>query len=80
MQRRTILFHRQAIEGTKRRLAEAPGGFTASEAGTLLGISLKYGIPLLERLDALRITRWVGDRRFLIRGSTAGRATAILAR
>jgi selenocysteine-specific elongation factor len=79
VQRRTLLFHREAIKEAKRRLAAAPDGFTAGEAGALLGISRKYGIPLLEHLDAVHITRRVGDRRFLIRDSTEGQPAPSLA-
>ncbi|HYZ32829.1 MAG TPA: SelB C-terminal domain-containing protein, partial [Crenalkalicoccus sp.] len=68
MQQRTILFHRDAMEAAKRRLAEAlarPGGLTAGEVGALLGTTRKFSIPLLEYLDAVRFTRRVGDRRVL---------------
>lgn len=68
VQKRTILFHREAVEVAKRRLADGlarPEGFTAGEAGALLGISRKYGIPLLEHLDAVRFTRRAGDRRVI---------------
>ena len=84
VQRRTILFHREAIAEAAARLAAAPGGlakgFTAGEAGALLGISRKYGIPLLEHLDAARVTRRVGDRRFLIRDAGPEASAAELAR
>ncbi|MBL6458738.1 SelB C-terminal domain-containing protein [Belnapia sp. T6] len=83
VQRRTILFHREAVEAAKRRLAEGlarPGGFTAGEAGALLGISRKYGIPLLEHLDAIRFTRRQGDRRFLDRDARPAAPATELAR
>lgn len=70
VQRRSILFHRDALEEAKRRLAvrfPSGQGFAAGEAGTLLGISRKFSIPLLEHLDAIRFTRRVGDRRYVER-------------
>jgi len=36
-----------------------------AEAGTALGISRKYSVPLLEYLDAIGFTRRVADRRVL---------------
>ncbi|MGY2047126.1 selenocysteine-specific translation elongation factor [Methylobacterium sp. JK268] len=72
VQRRTILFHKDAIEGAKRTLVDAFAvqaggeGFLAREAGAVLGISRKFSIPLLEHLDATRFTRRIGDRRVLI--------------
>lgn len=70
VQARTILFHREALDQAKQRIAEGlsgPQGFPAREAGALLGISRKYSIPLLEHLDATRFTRRIGDLRFVNR-------------
>ncbi|MEH3116114.1 MAG: selenocysteine-specific translation elongation factor [Methylorubrum populi] len=70
VQKRAILFHREAIQTGRTRLAaefgtEAPG-FLAKEAGAALGISRKFSIPLLEHLDAVRFTRRIGDRRVIL--------------
>ena len=83
VQHRFILFHRDAVAEARRRLAEAlarPEGFTAGEAGALLGISRKFSIPLLEHLDALRFTRRAGDRRYIEGDAAARRSAAEMAR
>ncbi|KQT50065.1 translation elongation factor [Methylobacterium sp. Leaf456] len=71
VQKRTILFHRDAIETGKAQLAQTfagqPTGFLAKEAGAALGISRKFSIPLLEHLDTVRFTRRNGDRRVFLR-------------
>ncbi len=54
----------QAID-VLRGLQEASGPFTASEAREALGTTRKYLLPLLEHLDAARVTRREGDRRTL---------------
>jgi selenocysteine-specific elongation factor len=41
------------------------GSMTVSEARDLLGTTRKYVVPLLEHMDALRITRRRGDQRLL---------------
>ncbi len=73
VQKRTILFHRDAIAAAKARLAASfpkartvESGFLAKEAGAALGISRKFSIPLLEHLDAVRFTRRIGDRRIFV--------------
>jgi selenocysteine-specific elongation factor len=61
-----ILFHRDAIEDARRRLApllERAPGLLVTEVGALLGISRKYSVPLLDHLDTIRFTRRVNDRR-----------------
>ena len=70
VQKRTILFHRDAVvEGQAHLRRSFPnatgpdGGFLAREAGAALGISRKFSIPLLEHLDAIRFTRRIGDKR-----------------
>ncbi|WP_246682766.1 selenocysteine-specific translation elongation factor [Methylobacterium sp. WL9] len=75
VQKRTILFHRDAITAGKAQLVRsfpaataADSGFLAKEAGAALGISRKFSIPLLEHLDAVRFTRRVGDRRIFVDG------------
>ena len=70
VQKREVLFHREAIEDARRRLAPLlahPPGLLVSEAGAALGISRKYSVPLLEYLDAIQFTRRVADRRVLAR-------------
>ncbi len=73
VQRRAVLFHREAVAGARTRLAEAfpnattaESGFLAREAGATLGISRKFSIPLLEHLDAVGFTRRAGDRRVIV--------------
>lgn len=80
VQRRAVLFHREAVAGAKTRLVEAfpeaktpEAGFLAREAGATLGISRKFSIPLLEHLDATGFTRRAGDRRMIV-SLEAGRA------
>ncbi len=79
VQRRAVLFHRDAVAGAKSRLVEAfpeagtpETGFLAREAGAALGISRKFSIPLLEHLDATGFTRRTGDRRVIV-GLESGR-------
>lgn len=85
VQRRAVLFHREAVAGARARLAEAfpnatsaESGFLAREAGATLGISRKYSIPLLEHLDATGFTRRAGDRRVIVglEPSSTGRGSA----
>jgi selenocysteine-specific elongation factor len=66
VQKREIIFHRDAIDAARRILAPhlaTPPGLRVGEAGALLGISRKYAVPLLEHLDAIHFTRREGDRR-----------------
>jgi selenocysteine-specific elongation factor len=65
-----MLFHRDAIDDARRLLApllEGERSLLVTEAGTALGISRKYSMPLLDHLDAIRFTRRINERR--IRGS-----------
>lgn len=73
VQRRAVLFHREAIASARSRLMDAfpsardaETGFLAREAGAALGISRKFSIPLLEHLDATGFTRRAGDRRVIV--------------
>lgn len=69
VQKRHILFHRDAVAAARRTLAPllaAPPGLLVKEAGAALGISRKYSVPLLEYLDAVQFTRRQGDRRQLM--------------
>jgi selenocysteine-specific elongation factor len=64
-----ILFHRDAIEEARRRLApllEREPGLLVTEVGAALGISRKYSMPLLDHLDTIRFTRRVRDRRLRV--------------
>jgi len=67
VQQREILFHQDALEAACRAIrahfATRPDGFLAGECGRLLGVSRRFSIPLLERLDVERFTRRTGDRR-----------------
>ncbi len=70
VQKRELLFHRDAIEAARLRLAPllAEGaGLLVSDAGAALGISRKFSVPLLEHLDQIGFTRRVADRRQLAR-------------
>lgn len=61
-----ILFHRDAVEEARRRLApllSASPGLLVSEIGEALGVSRKYTMPLLDHLDTIRFTRRVEARR-----------------
>jgi selenocysteine-specific elongation factor len=63
-----ILFHQDAIEDAKQRLApllERVPGLLVTEIGAALGISRKYSMPLLDHLDTIRFTRRINDRRML---------------
>ncbi len=62
-----LIFHREAIEGLKRRLAEKKGQrFGVPEFKEWTGISRKYAIPLLEFLDRERVTRREGNQRVVL--------------
>ena len=60
------LFHASALEALVSKLnAYAAGSRTIDVAGfkTLAGVTRKHAIPLLEHLDAQRVTRRVGNNR-----------------
>ena len=68
VQKREILFHRDAIEQAKRQLNLAlreGTGISVAQAGAALGTSRKYSVPLLEYLDTIGFTRRVADLRRL---------------
>ncbi|MEO9188613.1 MAG: selenocysteine-specific translation elongation factor [Acetobacteraceae bacterium] len=68
VQKREILFHRDAIEEARRRLRPllvGDAGLLVGDIGAAFGISRKYSVPLLEYLDATHFTRRVGDRRVI---------------
>jgi selenocysteine-specific elongation factor len=63
-----VLFTYEAYEEAVQRLVvhiREHGTLTVSEARDILHTSRKYILPLLEHLDALRITRRQGDERLL---------------
>ncbi|HXF70451.1 MAG TPA: selenocysteine-specific translation elongation factor [Thermoflexus sp.] len=57
----------EGVERIREHL-RAHGQITAAEARDLLGTSRKIAVAVLERMDALGITRRVGDVRVLIEG------------
>jgi selenocysteine-specific elongation factor len=68
VQKRDVVFHRDAVETAKVRLLphlSQPPGLLVGEAGAVLGISRKFCVPLLEHLDAIRFTRRIADRRMV---------------
>ena len=67
VQKREILFHRDAIEQARRHLATllTGNGLLVAEIGAALGISRKFSVPLLEHLDSIQFTRRVAERRVL---------------
>jgi len=74
VQKRDVLFHRDAIAAAQRALAPLlaqPPGLLVKEAGAALGISRKFSVPLLEHLDTIHFTRRVGDHRVLAAGCEA---------
>jgi selenocysteine-specific elongation factor len=77
-QKRTLLFHRDAIRSAQDILAPllSGNGLLAKDAGVALGVSRKFSIPLLEHLDSIRFTRRVGDRRILVREVASGGSSA----
>lgn len=73
----SVLFLREFYEESINKLVEymrAHQKLTVSEARDVLGTSRKYVLPLLERMDVLRITRRLGDERTLLEsaGERAG--------
>ncbi|MDO9502871.1 selenocysteine-specific translation elongation factor [Falsiroseomonas sp.] len=68
--KREVLFHRNALAVARQSLrdnfADSPSGFLVGECGRLLGISRRFAVPLLERLDAEGLTRRDGDRRYIV--------------
>ena len=69
VQKREILFHRDAIDQARRTLAPLLGGegLLVGDIGAALGISRKFSVPLLEHFDQTGFTRRVADRRQLAR-------------
>jgi len=64
-----LVFHRTALEGLRRQLAEYKGKSSRIDVARfkeLTGVSRKYAIPLLEYLDRERVTKRVGDAREIL--------------
>ena len=80
VQKREVVFHKDAVEQARRTLAAAfPDGaaFLVGDAGRALGTSRKYAVPLLEHLDAAGFTRREGDRRVVTGRAGDGRQAAV---
>ncbi len=75
VQKREILFHRDAIRHAQATLAPhlAAPGLLLGEAGAILGITRKYAVPLMEYFDAIHFTRRVQDRRVLAEAASQPR-------
>jgi len=68
-----LYFHAAAIEGAKKLLIgylEKNNEISIGEIKTLLNISRKYALPILEYFDRIKVTKRVGDKRFLIKQKT----------
>jgi len=62
-----LVFHAEALEELKRKLAPLKGRrLSVPEFKELAGVSRKYAIPLLEYLDRERVTRREGDLRVVL--------------
>jgi selenocysteine-specific elongation factor len=63
-----VLFLRETYDDAVSRLVtflREHDGMSVAQARDMLGATRRYILPLLEQLDALRITRRVGDERVL---------------
>lgn len=63
-----VFLHRQAVEQAIERVRaylQEHGQMTAAQFRDMLGTSRKYAVPLMEYLDARRVTRRIGDAREL---------------
>jgi selenocysteine-specific elongation factor len=71
--REGLYFHAEPLQEAVGRVVaflREHRAITPQEIKDLLGISRKYAIPLLEWLDAQRLTIRVGDKRVLRNGTT----------
>ena len=64
----------EAVERIRAYL-QARGTISAAEARDWLGTNRKIAVAILEKMDALGITRRVGDVRVLAQGPGAGMET-----
>jgi selenocysteine-specific elongation factor len=72
--REGLYFHAEPLQGAVAQVVaflRERQAITPQEIKDLLGISRKYAIPLLEWLDAQRLTVRVGDKRVLREGAPA---------
>ncbi len=71
VQKRDWLFHTEAVSAARvqleQALARSAEGLLVGEAGSILGLTRRHSVPLLEHFDAIRFTRRQGDRRVLAR-------------
>ncbi|MFC7477219.1 SelB C-terminal domain-containing protein [Dankookia sp. GCM10030260] len=69
VQKREVVFHAEAVATARAALAgllaARPAGVSVSDCGARLGISRRFTVPLLERLDAEGFSRRAGDLRHL---------------
>jgi selenocysteine-specific elongation factor len=61
------IISREAVDGVTERLrASGKASFGVAEFKEMFRLTRKLAIPLLEHLDAARVTRRVGERRELL--------------
>lgn len=63
-----VLFHRDAVHAAKEKLTghiQKQGRLESVDFKYLIDTTRKYALPLLDLLDAIRVTRRVGNTRFL---------------
>jgi selenocysteine-specific elongation factor len=63
-----VFLHRKAVEQAVERVRaylKEHGQMTAAQFRDMVGTSRKYAVPLMEYLDAQRVTRRIGDAREL---------------
>lgn len=64
-----IVFHRQALENLRRRLADfknASDRISIPQFKEMAGVTRRYAMALVEYLDHERVTRRVGDERIIL--------------
>jgi len=69
------VFHAEALEELRRRVREFGRSSRTMDVGTfkdLAGVTRKNAIPLLEQLDAERVTRRSGNLREILGDGAAG--------
>jgi selenocysteine-specific elongation factor len=63
------LVSREAVDGVVGKLrASGRKSFDVAEFKEMFGLTRRLAIPLLEHLDASKVTRRVGDRREILPG------------
>ncbi len=69
-----LLVHREAMDGLRaalRKIAARDGVITLAALRDETGMSRKYSVPMLEYLDARRVTRREGDARVLLESESS---------